>query len=84
MGLASWLGRISREDAVLVTMLRKAGAVIYASMKPNVCRLIVMLITSRNQCPDDIDDARNSEPVSFSPTNTVSLAKRHQVYMDAL
>lgn len=32
MGLASWLGRISGKDAALVTMLRKAGCVLYTRM----------------------------------------------------
>jgi amidase len=30
MGYASWLGRISKEDAALVTVLKRAGAVLYA------------------------------------------------------
>ena len=29
MGIASWLGRISEEDAALVTVLKNAGAILY-------------------------------------------------------
>lgn len=32
MGLASWLGRISQDDAALVKIFRKSGAVIYTRM----------------------------------------------------
>lgn len=63
MGLASWLGRISKEDAVLVSMLRKAGAVIYASKISVGFHCATLLTTRRDECADDFDDAGDCQPV---------------------
>ncbi|ETS74588.1 hypothetical protein PFICI_13072 [Pestalotiopsis fici W106-1] len=47
MGLASWLGRKCKDDAALVTILRKSGAVIFA--RTNVPMAIMMPETVNQQ-----------------------------------
>ena len=46
MGFASWLGRISADDATLVTVVREAGAVIYA--RTNVPQTLMKVETSNH------------------------------------
>ena len=46
MGFASWLGRISADDATLVTIVREAGAVIYA--RTNVPQTLMKVETSNH------------------------------------
>ena len=61
MGLASWIGRISSQDAALVQMLRKAGAIIYTRKTPKIptVQFTDALTLLRNKRADDADDVRN-------------------------